>query len=112
MRTWATSSMTDRRPRISATASTRSRWTSCPTAVRSTCDPDRLGGRRFFFAPAVDPSVARSTFGATRGAKKMTTIPTGRFVWFDYVAKDLAKAQGFFGELFNWKTQEIPTADG
>ncbi len=42
----------------------------------------------------------------------MTTIPTGRFVWFDYVAKDLAKAQGFFGELFNWKTQEIPTSDG
>jgi uncharacterized protein len=42
----------------------------------------------------------------------MTTIPTGRFVWFDYVAKDIAKAQGFFGELFNWKTQEVPTPDG
>jgi len=40
------------------------------------------------------------------------TIPTGRFVWFDYVAKDIAKAQGFFGELFNWKTQEIPMGDG
>jgi predicted enzyme related to lactoylglutathione lyase len=40
------------------------------------------------------------------------TIPTGRFVWFDYVAKDIAKAQGFFGELFNWKTQEVPTPDG
>jgi predicted enzyme related to lactoylglutathione lyase len=41
----------------------------------------------------------------------MTTIPTGRFVWFDYIAKDIAKAQGFFGELFNWRTQEI-TAPG
>jgi len=40
------------------------------------------------------------------------TTPTGRFVWFDYVAKDIAKAQGFFGELFNWKTQEIPGPDG
>ena len=40
------------------------------------------------------------------------TIPTGRFVWFDYVAKDIKKAQGFFGELFNWKTQEIPSPDG
>jgi predicted enzyme related to lactoylglutathione lyase len=40
------------------------------------------------------------------------TTPTGRFVWFDYVAKDIKKAQGFFGELFNWKTQEIPTPDG
>jgi len=36
------------------------------------------------------------------------TIPTGRFVWFDYVAPDTKKAQAFFGELFHWKTQEIP----
>jgi uncharacterized protein len=36
----------------------------------------------------------------------MTT--TGKFVWFDYVAPDIKKAQGFFGELFNWKTQEVP----
>jgi len=40
------------------------------------------------------------------------TIPTGRFVWFDYVAKDIAKAQGYFGELFNWKTQEVPAPGG
>ena len=40
------------------------------------------------------------------------TTPTGKFVWFDYVAPDIKKAQGFFGELFNWKTQEIPTPDG
>jgi uncharacterized protein len=46
--------------------------------------------------------------------KTMTTakIPTGRFVWFDYIAKDLAKAQGFYGELFNWKTQPMPSPDG
>ena len=42
----------------------------------------------------------------------MTTIPTGRFVWFDYVAKDIPKAQGFFGELFHWKTQAVPMHDG
>jgi predicted enzyme related to lactoylglutathione lyase len=40
------------------------------------------------------------------------TIPTGRFVWFEYVAKDLDKAQGFFGELFNWKTQAMPMPQG
>ena len=40
------------------------------------------------------------------------TIPTGKFVWFDYVSKDPAKAQGFFGELFNWKTREVPMPQG
>ena len=42
----------------------------------------------------------------------MTTIPTGRFVWFEYVSTDSAKAQGFFGELFNWSTQAVPMPDG
>lgn len=41
-----------------------------------------------------------------------TTIPTGRFVWFDYVAKDQAKATGFYGELFGWKTQTVPLPGG
>ncbi|HVV85085.1 MAG TPA: VOC family protein [Kofleriaceae bacterium] len=36
------------------------------------------------------------------------TFPTGRFVWFEYVSKDSAKAQAFFGELFNWKTKAVP----
>ena len=36
------------------------------------------------------------------------TFPSGRFVWFEYLSKDLSKAQGFFGELFNWKTQAMP----
>jgi len=39
-------------------------------------------------------------------------IPTGRFVWFDYVAPDEAKAKGFFGELFGWKARSVPTPDG
>jgi predicted enzyme related to lactoylglutathione lyase len=39
-------------------------------------------------------------------------IPTGRFVWFDYVSKDPAKAQAFYGELFNWKTQDMPSPGG
>ena len=42
----------------------------------------------------------------------MTTIPTGRFVWFDYISPDIKKAQAFFGELFHWKTQEVPSAAG
>jgi len=40
----------------------------------------------------------------------MTT--TGKFVWFEYVSKDVKKAQGFFGELFNWSTQEVPMPQG
>jgi hypothetical protein len=41
-----------------------------------------------------------------------TKIPTGRFVWFEYMSKDLKKAQGFFGELFNWSTQDVPMPQG
>lgn len=41
-----------------------------------------------------------------------TKIPTGRFVWFDYVGTDQAKATGFYGELFGWKTQTIPLPGG
>ena len=40
------------------------------------------------------------------------TIPTGRFVWFEYVSKDAQKAQGFFGELFGWSTKSVPMPDG
>ena len=31
-----------------------------------------------------------------------------KFVWFEYVSKDAPKAQGFFGELFGWRAQEVP----
>lgn len=41
-----------------------------------------------------------------------TTIPTGKFVWFEYLTKDERKAQAFFGELFNWKTKEVPMGQG
>ncbi len=37
---------------------------------------------------------------------------TGKFVWFEYVSKDIAKAQGFFGELFDWSTQDVPMPQG
>jgi predicted enzyme related to lactoylglutathione lyase len=40
------------------------------------------------------------------------TIPTGRFVWFEYVSKDAPKAQAFFGELFGWSTKKVPMPDG
>src|SRR5260370_39512220 len=42
----------------------------------------------------------------------MTTIPTGRFVWFEYLSPDPAKAQGFFGEVFGWTKKDLPTPDG
>ncbi|HSD88630.1 MAG TPA: VOC family protein [Kofleriaceae bacterium] len=42
----------------------------------------------------------------------MTTLSTGKFVWFDYIAQDQAKALAFYGELFGWKTQEIPVGGG
>ncbi len=37
----------------------------------------------------------------------MAKIPTGRFVWFEYSSADAKKAQGFYGELFGWKTKEM-----
>jgi predicted enzyme related to lactoylglutathione lyase len=40
------------------------------------------------------------------------SIPTGRFVWFEYVSRDAAKAQGFFGELFGWSTKSVPMPEG
>lgn len=42
----------------------------------------------------------------------MATIPTGRFVWFEYVSNDAKKAQAFFGELFHWKTKTTPMPQG
>src|SRR5438093_4160614 len=38
--------------------------------------------------------------------------PFSKFVWFDYVGKDAQKAQAFYGELFNWKTQDVPNPAG
>jgi uncharacterized protein len=37
---------------------------------------------------------------------------TPKFVWFEYVSGDAAKAQGFFGELFNWSTKQVPMPQG
>jgi predicted enzyme related to lactoylglutathione lyase len=42
----------------------------------------------------------------------MATIPTGRFVWFEHISGDAAKAQGFFGELFGWTKQSMPMPQG
>ena len=35
-----------------------------------------------------------------------------KFVWFEYTSKQAPKAQGFFGEVFNWKTQPVPMPEG
>jgi predicted enzyme related to lactoylglutathione lyase len=40
------------------------------------------------------------------------TIPTGRFVWFDYVSNEARQAQAFYGELFHWKTKDVPMPGG
>jgi uncharacterized protein len=42
----------------------------------------------------------------------MATIATGRFVWFDYFGNDLEKAQGFYGELFGWRTKAMKMPQG
>jgi len=42
----------------------------------------------------------------------MAKINTGRFVWFELVSKDPKKAQAFLGELFHWKTQDMPIPGG
>jgi len=34
-------------------------------------------------------------------------IPAGRFVWFDYLTSEPAKAQVFFRSLFGWTTQNV-----
>jgi predicted enzyme related to lactoylglutathione lyase len=64
----------------------------------------------FFAALSIRAWVVRPV-GVTPRRTKMT-FPTGRFVWFEYAATDTAKAQGFFGELFGWKTQQMPSPDG
>jgi uncharacterized protein len=61
---------------------------------------------------AVDPASARSTRGATQTTEDPMTISPGSFVWFEYVTRDTAKAQGFFGELFGWTTKSVPMPDG
>jgi uncharacterized protein len=37
---------------------------------------------------------------------------SGKFVWFEYVTKEIDKAQGFFGEVFNWGVQKVPMPQG
>ena len=37
---------------------------------------------------------------------------SGKFVWFEYMGKDISKAQGFFGELFGWGTKPVPMPGG
>jgi uncharacterized protein len=44
--------------------------------------------------------------------KTMATIPTGRFVWFEYVSNDAKQAQAFFAELFHWNTKVAPGQQG
>jgi len=36
---------------------------------------------------------------------------TGKFVWFECVTADSAKAQAFYGEVIGWKTQPFPMGE-
>ena len=38
-------------------------------------------------------------------------MTASRFCWFDYTG-DAKKAQGFFGEVFNWSTKAMPIGNG
>jgi len=38
-------------------------------------------------------------------------MTTSRFCWFEYQG-DAKKAQGFFGEVFNWSTKAMPIGNG
>jgi predicted enzyme related to lactoylglutathione lyase len=67
-----------------------------------------------FFRSRFRSRVFRATVSASKKTRRatMATIPTGRFVWFEYVSKDDKKAQAFFGELFHWKTKDMPMPNG
>ena len=40
-----------------------------------------------------------------------TTYTPGRFVWRELMTTDVAKARGFYGELFGWTYQDAPMGD-
>src|SRR5262249_2087867 len=72
-----------------------------------------LARRRCFSrALSIRHRVVRPEGVATTFKENAMTTPTGRFVWFEYVSTEAAKAQGFFGEVFGWGTQSVPMPDG
>src|SRR5688572_2480448 len=36
------------------------------------------------------------------------TTQFGTFVWFEYVSNNAKQAQGFYGEVFGWRVQDVP----
>lgn len=40
------------------------------------------------------------------------TYDYGRFVWFEHLSNDEARAAGFYGETVGWKTQSMPMPQG
>jgi predicted enzyme related to lactoylglutathione lyase len=40
---------------------------------------------------------------------EVTTYPQGTFCWVDLGTTDVEGAKGFYGELFGWKMEDIPT---
>ncbi|MGH7714025.1 MAG: VOC family protein, partial [Gemmatimonadaceae bacterium] len=40
----------------------------------------------------------------------MSTVPRGRFVWYDLMTKDQEKAIDFYSEVVGWKTEDWPNA--
>ena len=38
-------------------------------------------------------------------------LTTGRFVWRELLTHDLPRAKAFYGEVFGWKTRDVPMGD-
>lgn len=41
----------------------------------------------------------------------MSTLP-GKFVWFEHLSNDIAKARAFYEKLFGWHTEQMPMPSG
>jgi uncharacterized protein len=41
----------------------------------------------------------------------MSHLP-GKFVWFEHLSNDIAKARGFYEKLFGWHTETLPMGSG
>ena len=41
----------------------------------------------------------------------MSHLP-GKFVWFEHVSNDIAKARAFYEPLFGWHTEAMPMGGG
>jgi len=43
-------------------------------------------------------------------ASNLSRLP-GKFVWFEHVSNDVAKARAFYEQLFGWHVESMPMGD-